>query len=115
VPTQVDYLFFTHHHFDHDVDYPCFLLTCWDQSVGRENLLRVWGAPRSRPRRLSSRCWWHSRWHSTQTDSGASGARQVPRSRNDLYFFTVAEGARDPRSSPGDSLARSALASESTP
>jgi len=24
--TEVDYLFFTHHHFDHDVDYPCFLL-----------------------------------------------------------------------------------------
>src|SRR5919201_546316 len=21
-PTEVDYLFFTHHHFDHDVDYP---------------------------------------------------------------------------------------------
>ena len=21
-PTKVDYLFFTHHHFDHDVDYP---------------------------------------------------------------------------------------------
>jgi ribonuclease BN (tRNA processing enzyme) len=41
VPTQVDYLFFTHHHFDHDVDYPCFLLTRWDQSIGRENLLRV--------------------------------------------------------------------------
>ena len=30
-PTEVDYLFFTHHHFDHDVDYPCFLLTRWDQ------------------------------------------------------------------------------------
>jgi ribonuclease Z len=25
-PAQVDYLFFTHHHFDHDIDYPCFLL-----------------------------------------------------------------------------------------
>ncbi len=42
-PTEVDYLFFTHHHFDHDVDYPCFLLTRWDQSVGRENPLRVYG------------------------------------------------------------------------
>ena len=28
-PTQIDYLFFTHHHFDHDVDYPCFLLCRW--------------------------------------------------------------------------------------
>jgi ribonuclease Z len=42
-PTQVDYLFFTHHYFDHDVDYPCFLLTRWDQSVGRENPLHVYG------------------------------------------------------------------------
>jgi ribonuclease BN (tRNA processing enzyme) len=42
-PTQVDYLFFTHHHFDHNVDYPCFLLCRWDQSIGRENKLRVFG------------------------------------------------------------------------
>ncbi len=35
-PAQIDYLFFTHHHFDHDVDYPCFLLTRWDQSIGDE-------------------------------------------------------------------------------
>lgn len=42
-PTQVDYLFFTHHHFDHNVDYPCFLLTRWDQSIGRENILQVYG------------------------------------------------------------------------
>src|SRR2546422_4217296 len=43
VPTRVDYLFFTHHHFDHDVDYPCFLLCRWDQSIGKENQLRVYG------------------------------------------------------------------------
>ncbi|MHB8621370.1 MAG: MBL fold metallo-hydrolase, partial [Chloroflexota bacterium] len=42
-PTQVDYLFFTHHHFDHDVDYPCFLLSRWDQGAGRINDLRVYG------------------------------------------------------------------------
>jgi ribonuclease Z len=42
-PTQVDYLFFTHHHFDHDVDYPCFLLCRWDQSVGKEQMLQVFG------------------------------------------------------------------------
>jgi ribonuclease Z len=44
-PTQIDYLFFTHHHFDHNVDYPCFLLCRWDQSVGQERRLRVWGPP----------------------------------------------------------------------
>ncbi|MEE9198581.1 MAG: MBL fold metallo-hydrolase [Dehalococcoidia bacterium] len=42
-PTQIDHLFFTHHHFDHDVDYPCFLLCRWDQSTGREKRLRVYG------------------------------------------------------------------------
>ena len=42
-PTQVDHLFFTHHHFDHDIDYPCFLLCRWDQSIGQENQLRVYG------------------------------------------------------------------------
>ncbi len=42
-PTQVDFLFFTHHHFDHNVDYPCFLLCRWDQSIGKENQLQVFG------------------------------------------------------------------------
>jgi len=41
--TQVDHLFFTHHHSDHDVDYPCFLLTRFDMSIGNENSLRVYG------------------------------------------------------------------------
>jgi len=42
-PTEIDYLFFTHHHFDHDIDYPCFLLCRWDQSIGKENQLKVFG------------------------------------------------------------------------
>ena len=42
-PTQVDHLFFTHHHFDHDVDYPCFLLSRWNESIGVENELQVRG------------------------------------------------------------------------
>ena len=42
-PTEIDYVFFTHHHFDHDVDFPCFLLTRWDQSIGKENGLQVFG------------------------------------------------------------------------
>jgi ribonuclease Z len=42
-PTEVDYLFFTHHHYDHDVDYPCFLLCRWDQGAGRERVLTVRG------------------------------------------------------------------------
>ena len=42
-PTEVDYLFFTHHHFDHNVDYPCFLLCRWDQAAGQGNDLQVFG------------------------------------------------------------------------
>ena len=42
-PTDVDYLFFTHHHFDHDVDYPCFLLTRWDQGIDKVKQLQVFG------------------------------------------------------------------------
>ena len=41
-PTQITDLFFTHHHFDHNVDYPCFLLCRWDQG-GDEEMLRVYG------------------------------------------------------------------------
>jgi len=39
----VNHLFFTHHHFDHDVDYPCFLLCRWDQGAGKEKPLVVRG------------------------------------------------------------------------
>ncbi len=42
-PLDVGHLFFTHHHFDHDVDYPCLLLCRWDQSIGREPELQVYG------------------------------------------------------------------------
>jgi len=42
-PTKIDYVLFTHHHFDHDVDFPCFLLTRWDQSIGKENILQIFG------------------------------------------------------------------------
>ena len=42
-PTDIEYLFFTHHHFDHDVDLPCFLLCRWDQSVDGESVLQVYG------------------------------------------------------------------------
>lgn len=44
-PTQIDYLFLTHHHFDHNADLPCFLLCRWDQSTGQENVLKIFGPP----------------------------------------------------------------------
>lgn len=44
-PTDVDHLFFTHHHYDHNVDYACFVLCRWDQGAGCEPDLQVWGPP----------------------------------------------------------------------
>ena len=42
-PTEVDDLFFTHHHFDHNADYPAFALSRWDQGAGLIPDLRVHG------------------------------------------------------------------------
>ena len=44
-PTQIDHLFITHHHFDHNADYACFLLCRWDQDNGTVNRLHVYGPP----------------------------------------------------------------------
>ncbi|MBI2440858.1 MAG: MBL fold metallo-hydrolase [Lentisphaerae bacterium] len=44
-PRQVRHMFFTHHHFDHNADFPCFALTRWDQSRGHEGPLMVYGPP----------------------------------------------------------------------
>lgn len=45
---RVGHVFFTHHHFDHNVDFPCFALTRWDQSRGTEPPLKVYGPPPTR-------------------------------------------------------------------
>ena len=42
-PLRVSHVFFTHHHFDHNADFPCFALTRWDQSTGKEPPLEVYG------------------------------------------------------------------------
>lgn len=42
-PGRVGHVFFTHHHFDHNVDFPCFALTRWDQSKCTEPPLKVFG------------------------------------------------------------------------
>jgi ribonuclease Z len=47
-PTAVSHLFFTHHHFDHDVDYPCLLLARWDQSIEEDPLDVLGPAPTQR-------------------------------------------------------------------
>ncbi len=47
-PGRVNHLFFTHHHFDHNADFPCFALTRWDLSTRAEPPLRVFGPPPTR-------------------------------------------------------------------
>ena len=42
-PTEINSVFFTHHHFDHDADFPTFILTRWDQIVPKDRLLKVYG------------------------------------------------------------------------
>ena len=41
--TEIENLFFTHHHYDHDVDYPCFILSRWNLFKGGERDLQVYG------------------------------------------------------------------------
>lgn len=41
-PPEINHLFFTHHHYDHNADYPLFLLSRWDLSIA-EPLLEVRG------------------------------------------------------------------------
>lgn len=38
-----DYVFISHHHFDHVADLPAFLLTRWDHSIGDESRLNIFG------------------------------------------------------------------------
>lgn len=42
-PTDVSHLFLTHHHFDHTADYPCLLLSRWDQAADQGRTLKVVG------------------------------------------------------------------------
>lgn len=44
-PTDIHHLLFTHHHFDHNADYPCFALTRWDIGAQRIGPLYVYGPP----------------------------------------------------------------------
>jgi len=43
-PTAIDNVFFSHHHFDHNADFPAFLLVRWDQNVPTDRVLNVYGS-----------------------------------------------------------------------
>ena len=45
---NVNHVFLTHHHFDHNVDLPCFALVRWDLCKGTESPLNVYGPPPTR-------------------------------------------------------------------
>lgn len=45
MPTDITHLFFTHHHYDHNGDYPCFLLCRWDHEKEEIPKLKIYGAP----------------------------------------------------------------------
>ena len=45
---RVHHVFLTHHHFDHNVDLPCFALVRWDLCKGTEPPLKVYGPPPTR-------------------------------------------------------------------
>jgi len=42
-PIDINHLFFTHHHYDHNADYPCFLLCRWDHEREDVPQLKVYG------------------------------------------------------------------------
>ena len=44
-PTDIHHLFFTHYHYDHHADYPCFLLCRWDHENEGVPRLSVYGPP----------------------------------------------------------------------
>lgn len=44
-PIDIGHLFFTHHHYDHNADYPCFLMCRWDHERGDVPRLKVYGPP----------------------------------------------------------------------
>ncbi len=47
-PLDIEHVLFTHHHYDHTVDFPCFALTRFDQAKGNEPSLKVYGPPPTR-------------------------------------------------------------------
>jgi ribonuclease BN (tRNA processing enzyme) len=42
-PTEIGHLFFTHHHYDHNADTPCFLLCRWDHERPGVPRLKIYG------------------------------------------------------------------------
>ena len=53
-PPAVDHLFFTHYHSDHVADYPCFLMTHFEQTMD-PSVLSIYGPPPLQP--ITEKIW----------------------------------------------------------
>jgi ribonuclease Z len=101
-PTTISHLFFTHHHYDHNVDYPCFLLCRWDHEREGIPRLKVYGAPPTA--RLTERLIgqegafvddWHVRvTHPASREVYAARGGQVPRPKPDFEVREIKVGDR---------------------
>ena len=99
-PTTISHLFFTHHHYDHNVDYPCFLLCRWDHEKEGIPRLKVYGAPPTA--RLTERLIgeqgafvddWHARVeHPASQEVYASRGGHVPRPKPDFEVHEIKVG-----------------------
>jgi ribonuclease Z len=101
-PTSISHLFFTHHHYDHNVDYPCFLLCRWDHEREGIPRLKVYGAPPTE--RLTERLVgekgafvddWHARIaHPASQEVYAARGGRVPRPKPAFDVDEIKAGDR---------------------
>jgi len=56
-PTEIEHLFFTHHHYDHNADTPCFLLCRWDHERPGVPPLKVYGPAPTAAFTACTQCW----------------------------------------------------------
>jgi ribonuclease Z len=97
---QIDYLFFTHHHFDHTTDYPAFCLTRWDQGAGKAKPLQVYG-PRGTEKLTEALFGLDGAWrpdmlarthHPASLNAYASRGGVSPRALPEIYAHDVGPG-----------------------
>jgi len=101
-PPGISHLFFTHHHYDHNADYPCFLLCRWDHEREGVPRLKVYGAVPTA--RITERLIgpqgafvddWHVRVvHPASQEVFAARGGKVPRPKPDFEICEIAAGER---------------------
>ena len=101
-PITISHLFFTHHHYDHNVDYPCFLLCRWDHEREGVPRLKVYGAPptaRLTERLIGDQGAFVDDWqvrvaHPASQEVYAARGGQVPRPKPDFEIREIKAGDR---------------------